>query len=150
MKKCYTCGDTKEKSNFNKNKSRKDGLNSICRDCSKERSRLYYQENKEAQKKQILKLKRKRKEKARLWIMDYLSHHACVDCGTNDLYALEFDHQEEKKHNISSMIAEGYSIDSIQEEVSKCKVRCANCHNKKTHIENNSYRHKYLSNSFTG
>lgn len=35
MKQCKTCGETKPKSEFYKNKSRKDGLQSQCKSCKK-------------------------------------------------------------------------------------------------------------------
>ncbi len=57
MKKCYTCKETKPLTGFNKNKSRKDGLNSICRECSKARSRKHYTENTDKHKKIFYKRK---------------------------------------------------------------------------------------------
>lgn len=42
MKKCRKCGETKERTEFSKNKSRKDGFESQCKSCK----RAYYQKNK--------------------------------------------------------------------------------------------------------
>lgn len=47
-KKCYTCKHIKPLSGFNRNKSRKDGLNSICKECSRESSKRYYNLNRES------------------------------------------------------------------------------------------------------
>ena len=44
------CGRCKEEgpvSNFSKDRSRKDGLSNICRDCARERKRKYREENQE-------------------------------------------------------------------------------------------------------
>lgn len=43
MKKCSKCGEVKSLEEFNKNKSKKDGLDSKCRACKKQ----YYQANRE-------------------------------------------------------------------------------------------------------
>lgn len=43
MKKCYSCGETKPKSEFARCKTKKDGLQSNCKHCRKE----WYQNNKE-------------------------------------------------------------------------------------------------------
>ena len=43
MKRCYKCGEEKALCEFSKNKSRKDGLNSLCKACVK----AYYEANKE-------------------------------------------------------------------------------------------------------
>lgn len=57
----------------------------------------------------------------------------CKDCGNfYKHYQMDFDHIEEKKFNISQMIKESRSIDSIQKEMNKCELVCANCHRERT------------------
>ncbi len=42
---------------------------------------------------------------------------------------LTFDHiRGKKKKDVSKMVAEGYSIEAIQQEIGKCEIVCANCH----------------------
>ena len=53
MKKCYTCQTFKNEVDFNKNKSKADGLNNICKHCSRERSKKYYSENHEKHVNQV-------------------------------------------------------------------------------------------------
>ncbi len=57
----------------------------------------------------------------------------CFDCGFNeDPVALHFDHVDgEKKFNIGKSL-NGYKWKTIEEEIAKCVVRCANCHAIKT------------------
>jgi len=54
----------------------------------------------------------------------------CIDCGyAAHAEALQFDHiGDNKKANVSDLIRSDYSWDTIQQEIDKCVVRCANCH----------------------
>ncbi len=62
---------------------------------------------------------------------DYLLEHPCVDCGETDPQVLEFDHCGEKRSNISEMLSQTV-WSAIAREISRCVVRCANCHRRKT------------------
>jgi len=144
-KKCYTCGKTKELTEFNKNKVRKDGFNSICRECSKARSKQYYAENREHHKKVVLANNKKKTERNRRFVYEYLLENPCVDCGETDPVVLEFDHLPgcDKKYIISEMTSNGYSVESIKKEMEKCDVVCANCHRRRSAKRGNHYRHKF-------
>ena len=142
MKTCRICGEQKEETEFGKNRARKDGLQTSCKSCRKEESRNYYKNNKEKQKKQIYAAKVKRIEENKRFIFDHLNTHACVDCGESDPRVLEFDHQGDKEHNVSDLLSGGYSKQSIQKEIDKCEVRCANCHRRKTAIDFGWYTHR--------
>jgi hypothetical protein len=83
------------------------------------------------------------REQGRKFAWDYLSTHPCVDCGECDPVVLEFDHVKGiKVASISSLVAMGYSIPTIQKEIEKCEVRCANCHREKTFGQLNWYSKK--------
>ena len=140
QKKCYTCKAIRSVECFNKNKSRKDGLNSICKDCSKTRSKKYYSENKEKHLKVIRKRTDESIKKNQKFVIEYLKNHPCVDCKETDIVVLDFDHIKDKKYNVSNMIGEGYSIKTLLEEINKCQVRCANCHRRKTAKDQKWYR----------
>lgn len=47
MKKCSSCGETKEITDFYKNRSRKDGLQNQCKDCSKKTNKKWMDKNRE-------------------------------------------------------------------------------------------------------
>jgi hypothetical protein len=64
------------------------------------------------------------------------------DCGEKNPVVLEFDHIQDKKCDISRMLANGLSIKTIKAEISKCEVRCANCHRRKTAKDYNWYKNK--------
>jgi 5-methylcytosine-specific restriction endonuclease McrA len=55
----------------------------------------------------------------------------------------EFDHQKDKFRNISELLRT-HSWEKILEEIKKCEIRCANCHRRKTHKEQKTYRYQYL------
>jgi hypothetical protein len=64
--------------------------------------------------------------------MEYLKGKECVDCGETDAVVLELDHVNGKKHrNVGDMMS-GYGWKRILAEISKCEIRCANCHRRKT------------------
>lgn len=144
MKTCYTCQTNKEENLFNKNKSKKDGLNNICRDCSNLRSKKYYSDNKIHHRKvtQIRKLKFEKiiKEK----IIDFLKKNPCVSCGESNLMVLDFDHLQDKTKNVAQLITEGYSWENVKKEIDKCQVLCSNCHRIKTHTDLKSYKWKAM------
>jgi hypothetical protein len=133
MKKCCICQIQKELSEFNKNKSRRDGLNTVCRECSQKRSRQYYSENKDKHKKVTRVNGDKARRKAQSFLLDHVKQNPCVDCGETNPTVLEFDHVRGKKIRcIGDMIRRGNSLTLIKEELSKCEVRCANCHKIRT------------------
>jgi hypothetical protein len=66
-------------------------------------------------------------------IREYLSSHPCVDCGESDHMVLEFDHvRGNKLATVSALRGRMAKWSRIEEEISKCEVRCANCHRRKT------------------
>jgi len=116
-----------------------------CRDCS----RLYLRDHYKRNLQYYLIKARKRdnivRKEAHELIAKYLLSHPCVDCGQSDLLILEFDHKDRKNKidNVTMMIRRGMSFDKLKLEISKCEVRCANCHRRKTEKENNSWKLKY-------
>lgn len=140
MKKCTICKSNFDLSQFNKKKSSKDGLQSVCRSCNRKKSRDYYSNNSEIHKKNVFIYSKKYKLKARKFVYDYLLNNPCADCGESDPCVLDFDHLYDKEINVSSTIRQGWSIKRISAEIEKCVVRCANCHRRKTAKEQNWYK----------
>lgn len=134
MKKCTICKEEKELCEFNKRSVNKDGYQNICRECSNERSRKYYENNREKHIETITKRGKKTLKENRQKVYDYYKTHSCVDCGESNPVVLEFDHRDgvDKKGSISSLIGNGCSWNTIKEEIDKCDVRCANCHRIRT------------------
>ncbi len=132
-KRCSLCKQNKHKSQYNKNKGKKDGLNTVCKECGQNRSKQYYNENKEKHIKETSKRTKQYNKIKRKEIFNYFKENPCVDCGETNPIVLEFDHRnsEEKEYNISEIIM-NKSWKIVLNEIAKCDVRCANCHRIKT------------------
>lgn len=77
-------------------------------------------------------------------LLNFLLKKKCVDCGENDPRVLDFDHNNPtiKFKPISSMLSGHYSWQSVLGEIKKCKVRCANCHRRKSYSQFKNYGKK--------
>lgn len=133
MKVCSTCKTSKEELEFNKNKRKKDGFQTICRECQQKHSRDHYANNTESHKRAVYNNKLANIKVLQEHSICYLQTHPCIDCGEDDIIVLEYDHvRGEKRAAISYMIQNSYSLDSLIAEIKKCEVRCANCHKRKS------------------
>lgn len=134
MKKCCYCKEFFPFCDFNKNRGRKDGLQSRCKPCDRKRANEYFLKNRDKQIITTAKCKLKRKIRNRNFILEYLKDKYCVDCGLVDIRVLEFDHIEpkNKKYEIANLVGDGYSLETIKFEIKKCNIRCSNCHKIRT------------------
>lgn len=115
---------------FNRKRARTDGLQEACRDCNREASRRYYAENREKHVRTIVERTARRRRELKAFLAEYLFRHPCVDCGTDDIRVLDFDHRPalKKRKDVMRMVKEGFSRVAPEAEVAKCDVRCRNCH----------------------
>jgi hypothetical protein len=147
MKQCSVCKSTKPLNQFNKNSTRKDGRQTHCKECGQKHSRAYYAANREKHCK-VVKVRKKREiEGNQIRLLSYLAEHPCVDCGEKDVIVLEFDHvRGVKRFAVSELLRRGNAWASIEVEIQKCEVRCANCHRRKTSSRGNHYRENVMKN----
>lgn len=97
-------------------------------------SALHYQSNTGVYKKRAREWTRNQRKILSELVQSYLNLHPCVDCGETDVIVLEFDHvRGEKRLDVSRMVNSAVSVSTINTEISKCEVRCANCHRRKTY-----------------
>ncbi|MBU3923558.1 MAG: hypothetical protein KJ592_01435 [Nanoarchaeota archaeon] len=95
--------------------------------------RRWYAGNKKSEKGHI----KRRKLEIKKWFCKHKSNLSCLKCGESHVATIDFHHSfGDKEKNISKMVADGYSIDRIKEELEKCEVLCSNCH-RKIHFKNN-------------
>jgi len=143
-KKCYRCQKSKDVEQFSWKKlnvKRQDG----CKDCMRAYNREHYNSNKQY----YLDKARKRNDsiKASLYevAFQHLLGHPCVDCGEDDPLVLEFDHRKDKVDNILTLIMQCCSEATLIKEISKCDVRCRNCHIRLTAKQQNSWKYRRVT-----
>jgi len=93
----------------------------------------HYLRNTALIKSRAVKFSRIARERNRDFLDNYLLSHPCIDCGESDIIVLEFDHVRGKKVlEICIAVNRCWSIARLEGEISKCEVRCANCHRRVT------------------
>ena len=104
-------------------------------------SAKHYADNKEHKLQQVRLNNKKYKLRNRQYAFDYLASHPC-ECGESDPIVLEFDHNDpsEKKSSVSKLAKGSGSLESLKKEISKCTIRCANCHKKRTALQFGWYK----------
>lgn len=123
MKFCFKCKEYKSGNMFNKDKSRKSGLQVYCKDCTKK----WRREN----KKLLYSNMKKSYDKKRKSFVEYKKGLKCQQCGENHSACLVFHHRnpDKKEFNIAHVVCSS-SLENIKKEIVKCDVLCANCHRK--------------------
>lgn len=96
-------------------------------------AKKHYLNNKDKLIKRAAKFKKEAVFRNKQYMSNFLLKNPCIDCGESDLRCLDFDHVfGEKIECISQMALNAVSIQTLQLEMNKCEVRCANCHRKIT------------------
>ena len=133
VKCCPKCRLTKCASEFPRREPGRQSPSAYCKPCQRIYSRAHYQRNKGKHNYRRRENQREYRIRNRQFLADVLVKASCVDCGESDPIVLEFDHiVGKKRYDISRMIYIGTSIASLEDELAKCVVRCANCHRRKT------------------
>lgn len=129
MKLCPRCTIEKPVEYFSRNKRKKDGLQTYCKECysainadtykrlPKRRSKIL-QSNKDT-------IARNRKFLGRLRRM-----FGCRFCGENEPVALDFHHIDQTQKDTEVVKLVSYSRLRLKEEIRKCAILCSNCHRK--------------------
>ncbi len=132
MKQCCRCKIIKDTSEFHRSALRKDGLQVYCRPCKKAIDSDHDKRN----PRRNYGRTREYALRNRKWLYEYLRTKHCEweSCTVNDPDMLVLDHlnPSEKRDHVSTMVHNSFSLKSVQEEVAKCRVLCANHHQKHT------------------
>ena len=132
MKQCRRCKENKKPSDFQKFSRNSDGLQPCCRQCKKEADRLCYEKN----PRRNYERNRNASHRNRLWLHEYLQTKKCEwdGCSIDDSDMLVSDHLDPSENHleVSKMVQCSYSLKTIKTEVAKCRVLCANHHQKHT------------------
>src|SRR5207244_3257576 len=91
-----------------------------CKACNRIYLREHYRANKEYHVRRI----RARKQQIRDWLRAKKRDLACAHCGENHPACLQFHHLDpsRKEISIAKVIAFGWSISRIEQEIAKCIV----------------------------
>lgn len=123
---CGRCERILPVESFNRHALR--GRQHWCRDCFIE----YFRGRGDFHRRQSAAAKTRRRIAGRRFIDEYLSSHACADCGATDPLILEFDHLDTKYASVSVLLADGWSLTRLKRELGLCDVVCVNCHRRRT------------------
>jgi hypothetical protein len=137
MKRCGKCGELKPFTDFYKSHTKSCGYGSYCKPCQHEHYKQRYHYRTRILKQAWQPFKTEYRDRNRLFVLDYLLGHPCVDCGERDPVVLDFDHvRGVKKAGVCFLANIGTaSLETLRAEIEKCEVRCANCHRRKTAIQ---------------
>lgn len=142
LKQCCRCKLIKDTSEFHRSAPRKDGWQVYCRACKK----LIDKEHNDRNPRRNYGHRRAYALRNRKWLCEYLKTKQCEweGCTVNDPDMLVFDHlnPQEKLDHISTLAGSSCGLKTLQAEVAKCRVLCANHHQKHT-IQQFGYK-KYL------
>ena len=141
MRICSKCGAEKPIEQFALRNHLTHLRQTYCMDCRSKMGASWYQRNKEYQKQNAKKHRDEYKRIGKEFIWDYLSTHPCISCGESDPHALEFHHARgTKESEVSRLVGNGASLNTLKTEIEKCDVLCANCHRKLTAKEQRWFR----------
>lgn len=132
MKKCTRCNIEKDEIEFSFRSVAKQIRQTKCKTCTRQLVKKHYLNNKSKYKEKAKVNNRTYVLRNRTFIAEYLLKHPCVDCKEDDIRVLDFDHLRDKKANIAKLIRNSTSIQTLEQEIDKCEVRCANCHRRKS------------------
>ena len=101
----------------------------------KESSRRHYANNREAVKAKVVVNNKTLRKRNKDYVDSVKANTPCEDCGKiYPPYVMQFDHiLEGKRGAVSNLVRECVSIQTIQTEIDKCELVCANCHAERTH-----------------
>lgn len=143
-KRCSKCRALKIDIDFNFKDKKKNIRKNQCKKCTRLVSSAAYNKNREYYLRYRNNRNRKLMKESMRFLYEYLCKNPCIDCGINNPVILQFDHiRGKKRFSVCEMVRRRYSINAIITEITKCVVRCANCHAKKTAKERNYYAYFY-------
>ncbi len=128
---CGICSDEKPIEEF---KETKKGRDTYCIPCRQEYKRNHYLTNKQ----DYLDKNYRRRKDLKQFVNSFKAA-PCKDCsGSFKTHQMDFDHLSgfTKLNNVATLVHDGYSEETIVEEIKKCDLVCANCHRDRTWIRN--------------
>jgi len=128
MKRCRICR-TSDQSLLCKNKARKDGVQSICRDCQKKLSKNHYVDNRQSYKDKA-KINDQVRVIANRVIIAAFRAEGCRSCPEKSSACLVAHHTDPSKKDFNISSAPKRATEKVTRELAKCICLCMNCHAK--------------------
>ena len=129
MKICVKCNESKEKSEFCKDKNREDGLQPLCKACHSLWYRGSFTQTKENRDSRNLK----RRSDWKIFIDGFKTK--CRFCDEHIPEILDFHHKDPvtKEFQMANLCVRTFNEtykQQAREEIRKCVIVCSNCHRK--------------------
>lgn len=123
---CNKCKKDKSVDDFHKNPTKKDGLQTMCKECRKEYHKEHYNKNSEKYKQNA----KQNRQQIVNFVNRYKQITGCKKCTEKRFWVLEFHHRDkdEKSDDINNIIKFSGSLRLVKEEIRKCDILCSNCH----------------------
>lgn len=138
---CARCQVAKPLAEFPIKNAARGTYRSYCRPCCSEYGKEQYERNKPyyLAKNHVSRARSRRMN--RDMVYEFLLTHPCVDCGETNPVVLDFDHVDPKtkRWSVGGMLSRRTTT-AVRREMSKCVVRCANCHRRRTARQFGWYR----------
>lgn len=135
MRTCSICRETKPLEDFPWKIQARNVRQHECKPCKRERSKAYYRQDPEAQKKRAKRNNVVYYERNKRYVSSIKL--ACSKCGDSRPYVLDFHHTDPSKKEflVSNFLGSGYALERLKAEIAKCIVLCSNCHREHHHFE---------------
>lgn len=136
-KTCTKCDANKPVESFRWRNKSKNMRQSWCKKCFSIHEKEKWHNSSDERKNKHRQTQKTRYRRNQNYVYSFLGQQKCEICGEDDPIVLEFDHinPQEKIADVSTLIY-SHSLKIIQEEISKCRVLCANCHRRVTAKQN--------------
>lgn len=123
---CGVCKAEKALASFSLKDAAKALYSSECKACHRQYRKAHYKKNRQRE----IARAASRSSEIKLWYKSIKSSLSCARCGERHPATLQFHHRNrsEKDFSISAAICRGLSVQTIEVEMAKCEILCANCH----------------------
>ena len=137
---CYKCGEEKPLEEFYKDKTRKDGRHSLCKTCSNQRMKLYYQKNSEEIKNRARNWEKNNREKRNASVKKWKDKHRDEVRAAGREYYRENKHIYDKYRALNKDILNEKRRIWVSKNKEKVKIRQKECFLR--NYEKNKYKYK--------
>jgi hypothetical protein len=117
----------------------------VCANCHRRRTATRIQSWRVAPEWRLSQSTRPLRARNLLFLLEYLQSEPCVDCGEADPVVLDFDHVGEKRCGVVRLAGRECSLSALEREIAQCEVRCANCHRRRTIIDQKHFRNHLVT-----